>query len=83
MLSRLLSSVCRKRYVPSKGWKVMTSKDYPKLNKGKGGMKAGFLDKWSNFHVVESMRPEYKVPDLKDFKLKPYVVRQAKKYPSS
>lgn len=76
MLSTILTSIARKRYVPAKGWKVLTSKEYPKINKGKGAMKSGFLDKWGNFHAVRSMLPIYKVPDLTGFKLKPYVARE-------
>lgn len=79
MLSQILSSIARKRHVPAKGWKVLTSKEYPKINKGKGSMKAGFLDKWGNFQVVQSMLPQYKVPDLTGFKLKPYVAREARR----
>lgn len=77
MLSLILSSISRKRHVPSKGWKVLTGKEFPKFNKGKRAMKAGFLDKWCNFHVVKSMLPEYRLPpNLADCKLKPYVERQ-------
>lgn len=70
----LLSSLARKRHVPVKGWKLLTSKEVPKLNKGKGAMKSGFMDAKGRFWVVGSMRPQYKVPsDLAAFKLKPYV----------
>jgi len=33
----------------------------------------GYLDRSGNFFVCQEMIPEFVVPDLKDFKLKPYV----------
>jgi hypothetical protein len=78
MLSQILSSIARKRHVPAKGWKVLTGKDYPKFNKGKRAMKAGFMDKWKNFHVMQYMRPEYIMPNMASGRLRPYVAREAK-----
>jgi large subunit ribosomal protein L41 len=78
MLASLLSAFARKRFVPARGWKVLSSKEAPKLNKGKRAMKAGFVDQWGRFVVVPSMLPQYKVPDLTDFKLKPYVAQEQK-----
>jgi hypothetical protein len=66
------------RQVPTKGWKVLTGKDYHKFNKGKRAMKAGLLDKWKNFHVMQYMRPQYNMPDMVNFKLKPYVAREGR-----
>lgn len=77
MLSSILSSIARKRHVPAKGWKVLTGKDYPKFNKGKRAMKAGFMDKWKNFHVMQYMRPQYNMPGL-GTKLRPYVARESR-----
>lgn len=76
-LSQILSSIARRRHVPVKGWKVLSGKEFPKFNKGNRAMKAGFLDKWANFHVVKSMLPEYRLPpNLHDCKLTPYVARE-------
>lgn len=72
-LVSLLSSMARTRQVPRTGWKVLTSKQKRDLNKGKRSMKAGFLDNLSNFRLVPSMLPQYVVPDISNFKLKPYV----------
>jgi len=78
MLAQLLSSIARRRPVPSKGWKVLTSKEFPKINKGKRSMKSGFLDSRGRFNVVRTMLPLYRVPDLTSFNLKPYVAFEAK-----
>jgi hypothetical protein len=53
---------------------VLTGKQKRGFNKGKRSMKAGFMDRLSNFVVVPSMLPQYKVPDFPaSFTLKPYV----------
>lgn len=79
-LVALLSSMARTRQVPKRGWKVLTGKQKRDFNKGKRSMKAGFMDRLSNFVVVPSMLPQYKVPDFpSSFALKPYVARTAPK----
>lgn len=75
-LTALLSSFARTRRVPRTGWKVLTGKEKRDFNKGKRSMKVGHLDQYGNFKVVASMLPIYKVPDLANFKLKPYVAYQ-------
>lgn len=52
MLAALLTAVGRKRFVPAKGWKVLTGKEKPSFNKGKQAMKAGYLDQYARFHKV-------------------------------
>jgi hypothetical protein len=75
-LTALLSSFARTRRVSKTGWKVLTGKEKRDFNKGKRSMKTGHLDQYANFKVVASMLPVYKVPDLANFKLKPYVAYQ-------
>jgi large subunit ribosomal protein L41 len=73
MLVRLLTAVARARSVPSKGWKAVTGKERRGYYKGKGAMKAGVHTRWGTFAVLPCMAPNYVVPDLKGFPLKPYV----------
>lgn len=72
----LLSTIARTRRVPRQGWKVLTGKEKRNFNKGKRSMKTGFLDNLANFRVVPSMLPRYIIPDLNNFKLKPYVAHK-------
>lgn len=70
----MLSSFARRmRWVPRTGWKVLSGKEQPKFYKGKGSMKTGVHTRKKGFHLVESMLPQYVVPDLSGFPLKPYV----------
>ena len=74
MLVQLLTAVARARSVPSKGWKAVTGKERGRgYYKGKGAMKAGVHTRWGTFAVLPCMAPNYVVPDLKGFALKPYV----------
>ena len=72
-LARLLTAVARARSVPSKGWKAVTGKERRGYYKGKGGMKAGVHTRFGAFAVLPSMAPDYVVPALEGFALKPYV----------
>jgi hypothetical protein len=72
-----LSLFIRGRWVPRKGWKVLTTKQSTKIYKGKGAMKTGLHDRWGRFQQLESMMPKYVVPSLVGFNLKPYVVKSA------
>ncbi|XP_053329803.1 39S ribosomal protein L41, mitochondrial [Spea bombifrons] len=56
-----------------------TSKRGPKSynNKARGVQKAGFLTSSGKFIKVREMIPEFVVPDLTGFKLKPYVSYKA------
>jgi large subunit ribosomal protein L41 len=72
-LSSLLSLCARSRRVPSKGWKVLTGKHRPGYYKGKGAAKTGIHSTTRGFQIVPSMLPQYVVPELKGFSLKPYV----------
>lgn len=74
MVTQLLSSFARRmRWVPRTGWKVLSGKEQPKFYKGKGSMKTGVHTRKKGFHLVESVLPQYVVPDLTGFPLKPYV----------
>jgi uncharacterized membrane protein YgcG len=76
-LAQLLSVIARARSVPSKGWKVLTSKQHPRRYKGKRAMRAGKLTDKGQFVVLLSMLPRYAVPDLQGFNLRPYVANYA------
>ncbi|KAM8933631.1 large ribosomal subunit protein mL41 [Pelodytes ibericus] len=57
---------------------VTTSKRGPNsYNKGRGSKMAGYLTSSGKFVKVKEMVPEYVVPDLATFKLKPYVTYKA------
>ncbi|KAI8465481.1 MAG: hypothetical protein J3K34DRAFT_525340 [Monoraphidium minutum] len=73
MITHLLSAFSRARSVPSKGWKVLTSKQYKRMYKGKGSMKTGVHTRYGGFTPLPAMLPRYLAPDLEGFTLKPYV----------
>ena len=75
MITQFLSAVARARVVPSRGWKVLTSKDKRNFYKGKGSMKTGVLTSYGKFIPLAQMKPKYIVPDLTNFPLKPYVAQ--------
>ncbi|KAJ7426965.1 39S ribosomal protein L41-A, mitochondrial [Pitangus sulphuratus] len=55
-----------------------TSKRGPRtFNKGRGAKKLGVLTSSKKFLLVKEMVPEFVVPDLTDFKLRPYVSYRA------
>ncbi|XP_008937164.1 PREDICTED: 39S ribosomal protein L41, mitochondrial, partial [Merops nubicus] len=55
-----------------------TSKRGPRTyNKGRGAKKPGVLTASHKFLLVKEMVPEFVVPDLRGFKLKPYVSYRA------
>ncbi|XP_069798900.1 large ribosomal subunit protein mL41 [Dendropsophus ebraccatus] len=56
----------------------ITSKMGPNsFNRGRGAKKAGFVTSNWKFVKVKEMVPEFIVPDLSGFKLKPYVTYKA------
>ncbi|KAM4761271.1 large ribosomal subunit protein mL41 [Cyanocitta cristata] len=56
-----------------------TSKRGPRShNKGRGAKKLGVLTRNKKFLLVKEMVPEFVVPDLTGFKLRPYVSYRAK-----
>ena len=71
------------RLVPSSGWKVLTGKYCGKFYKGKGSMKTGVHTTKGQYVLMKSMRPQYVVPDLTDFKLKPYVAHSNEEQPDT
>eukprot|EP00877_Chromochloris_zofingiensis_P003510 jgi/Chrzof1/1315/Cz10g02220.t1 len=74
MLQQLLSPFMRGyRRIPNKGFKVLTSKHRNRFYKGKGSMKTGVHTSTGRFIVLPRMMPQYVVPDLTGFTLKPYV----------
>lgn len=72
-LASFLTLCARGRRVPSKGWKVMTGKHRPGYYKGRGATKTGLHSTTRGFEIVPAMLPQYVVPELKGFSLKPYV----------
>ena len=70
----LLSAFARARNVPRRGWKVLSTKEYKRVYKGKGAMQAGRLTPFGNFRADPLMAPRYEVPPgLESFALRPYV----------
>ncbi len=84
MLPGLLSSFTRyARRVPRRGWKVLTGKQQPRRYRGKGAMKTGMHTSKGHFLPMPSMMPNYVVPDLTGFSLKPYVAHHVKREAAS
>jgi len=78
MLPALLATFARgRRVVPAKGWKVITTKRAAGavrgFYKGKGARSTGALDSRGEFRVLPQRLPDFVVPDLTGFPLKPYV----------
>ena len=40
----------------------------------RGDVKVGLHSTTGTFHIIDSLKPQYVVPNLSDFKLKPYVM---------
>ncbi|KAI3920085.1 hypothetical protein MKW98_001341 [Papaver atlanticum] len=71
LLVRLGRSMRRKR---TSSLSILSSKRAPKdYNKGKNCKPTGFHTRKGGYVVVDEKLPNYVVPDLTDFKLKPYV----------
>ena len=64
------------RLGPTQGRGPLTSKRAPHLKKGYGAVGLGSHSKKGFFHINTQMVPEFIVPDLTDFKLKPYISRK-------
>jgi len=63
VVARLLSAIGRARRVPSKGWKVLSSKQAPRgLSKGKRCARTGVQGPDGRFRPVAAMLPTYVLP---------------------
>jgi hypothetical protein len=63
LVARFLSAVGRARRVPSKGWKVLSSKQAPRgLSKGKRCARTGVQGPDGRFRQVAAMLPTYVLP---------------------
>eukprot|EP00908_Phaeocystis_cordata_P026148 Transcript_8617.p2 GENE.Transcript_8617~~Transcript_8617.p2 ORF type:complete len:125 (-),score=32.15 Transcript_8617:252-626(-) len=60
-----------KKYTPSGNFSP--KRGNKNFYKGKGGNKYGKSDKHGNFQLRPQGKPDWSIPDLADFKLKPYV----------
>ncbi|EIE25474.1 hypothetical protein COCSUDRAFT_52881 [Coccomyxa subellipsoidea C-169] len=69
----------RGRRVPRKGFTQLTSKLGPKnFYKGKGVPSTGHHTRKGTYVILKDRLPDYVVPDLTGFKLKPYVAYESK-----
>mmetsp|Transcript_3084 Transcript_3084/g.7734 ORF Transcript_3084/g.7734 Transcript_3084/m.7734 type:complete len:151 (-) Transcript_3084:95-547(-) len=59
---------------PRQGWQAKAASWVKKMHISRGHVEVGSL-KGGRFQIDEALRPVYVVPDLKDFPLKPYVVK--------
>ena len=57
-----------------KGWQVKAATWVKKLHVDRGDVKVGLHSTTGTFHIIDSLKPRYVVPDLTDCKLKPYVM---------
>lgn len=74
MLRAALTAFGRGRKVPRVGYTQLTSKLGPKdYYKGKGAQPTGVHTRKGGFRVQPEKAPDFVVPDLTGFKLKPYV----------
>ncbi|CAL5219143.1 g920 [Coccomyxa viridis] len=74
----------RGRRIPSKGFTQLTSKTGPKgYYKGKGVPTVGHHTRKGGYKILQDRLPQYVVPDLTDFKLKPYIAYETKPSVSS
>ncbi|KAG7672633.1 hypothetical protein Ndes2526B_g08839 [Nannochloris sp. 'desiccata'] len=72
--SMLASAFVRGRRVPRSGYKQLTSKVAPRTYyKGKGCAPTGRHTRKGGYIIEPWRLPEYILPDLSGFKLKPYV----------
>ncbi|KAL6048047.1 39S ribosomal protein L41-A, mitochondrial [Balamuthia mandrillaris] len=72
--SSILSSFMRGKFSRSQSKGRMTPKMAPiGYYKGVGCRSLGYLNRKARFILVKAKVPEYVIPSLKDFKLKPYV----------
>ncbi|EER05567.1 conserved hypothetical protein [Perkinsus marinus ATCC 50983] len=70
------SNVLLSKLGPSKGRGPLTAKRAPSLRKGFGSIGLGTHTKKGFFMIDPRFVPQFKVPDLTDCPLKPYVSRQ-------
>ncbi|KAF4689343.1 hypothetical protein FOZ63_025559 [Perkinsus olseni] len=70
------STVLLSKLGPSKGRGPLTAKRAPSLRKGFGSIGLGTHTKKGFFMIDPRFVPQFKVPDLSDCLLKPYVSRQ-------
>lgn len=76
MLQQFLAAAVRGRRVPRKGFTALNSKRGPKtFYKGKGAEPTGRHTRKGGYEILKGKLPEFIVPDLKGFALKPYVSR--------
>ncbi|NXL97452.1 RM41 protein, partial [Tyrannus savana] len=74
----LLSQLARGLVRGADRMSPFTSKRGPRtFNKGRGAKNLGVLTSSKKFLLVKEMVPEFVVPDLTDFKLRPYVSYRA------
>lgn len=74
----LASAFGRARRVPRVGFTRLTTKQGPRTYyKGKGCAPSGRHTSKGGYHIQQQKLPEYVVPDLKGFELKPYVAYSA------
>lgn len=74
MLRAALLAFGRGRKVPRIGYTQLTSKRGPKdYYKGKGALATGVHTRKGGYKVQKEKAPDFVVPDLTGFKLKPYV----------
>lgn len=75
----VLTTLGRNRRVPRKGFTLLTTKQGPRgYYKGKGAASTGRHTK-QGYLVTKEKLPEYVVPDLSGFKLKPFVAYELPK----
>jgi hypothetical protein len=70
VLQSLLAGLCRDRWVPRKGYKVLTSKIAPRSNKGRGARSTGVHLKDGRFFILPQRMPRIMMPDLTDCKVR-------------
>ncbi|XP_053551989.1 39S ribosomal protein L41, mitochondrial [Bombina bombina] len=74
----LLTNIARGLVRGADRMSVTTSKRGPRsYNKGRGAKMTGYMTSSGKFMKVKEMVPEFVVPDLSGFKLKPYVSYKA------
>ena len=62
---------------PRSGWQVKAASWVKKMHVDRGHTEVGLMTSTGQFRVLDSLRPRFVVPDLKDCKLKPYVSHKA------
>ncbi|KAL3157217.1 hypothetical protein ABBQ38_001454 [Trebouxia sp. C0009 RCD-2024] len=77
MLQQMLAAAVRGRRVPRKGFTALNSKRGPRtFYKGKGAESTGRHTRKGGYEMLKGKMPEFVVPNLKGFTLKPYVSRE-------